>query len=168
MGFPPHPKRWKIRVCVSKENFPEGAGALHLPQSGCVSRARPAGQSFSPAALAPAELVPEAVESPPGMEQVCTTVGLPQSGKFRTSYDQVTHLDGGRCNAPAPNLSCGWLHPHNSGTTQSGKFRTPYDQVTHLDGGRCNAPAPNLPCGWMGDNSKWEVSYFVRPSYALG
>ena len=29
------------------------------------AKARPAGQSFSPAALAPAELVPEAVEPPP-------------------------------------------------------------------------------------------------------
>ncbi len=29
-------------------------------------RARPAGQEFPPAALAPPELVPEAVEPPPG------------------------------------------------------------------------------------------------------
>ena len=72
-----------------------------------------------------------------------------QSGEFRTPYDQVTHLDGGRCNAPAPTSSCGWLHQHNSGTTQSGEFRTPYDQVPHLDGGRCNAPAPTLFCGWL-------------------
>ena len=62
-----------------QREFPDGAGVLHLPQSGCVSRARPAGQkksgvrwarpagqSFSPAALAPPELVPEAVEPPPG------------------------------------------------------------------------------------------------------
>ena len=55
--------------------------------------------------------------------------GTTQSGEFRTSYDQVTHLDGGRCNAPAPTSSCGWLHQHNRGTTQSGKFRTLYDQV---------------------------------------
>ena len=52
-----------------------------------------------------------------------------QSGKFRTPYDQVPHLDGGRCNAPAPTSSCGWLHQHNRWTTQSWEFRTPYDQV---------------------------------------
>ena len=44
------------------------------------------------------------------MGQVCTTVGLPQCGEFRTSYDQAPRLDSGRCNAPAPNLSCGWLN----------------------------------------------------------
>ena len=67
-----YPKRWEIRICVSKENFPEGAGALHLPRSSGVRWARPAGQKSlpgkakPPAALAPPELVPEAVEPPPG------------------------------------------------------------------------------------------------------
>jgi hypothetical protein len=31
--FTSYAKRWKIRFCDSKENFPEGAGALHLPWS---------------------------------------------------------------------------------------------------------------------------------------
>ena len=101
-----------------------------------------------PAALAPAELVPEEVEPPPGWVNSLQPSNT-QSGKFRTSYDQAPRLDSGRCNAPAPPSSCGWLHQHNSGTTQSGKFRTSYDQVTHLDSGRCNAPAPNLSCGWL-------------------
>ena len=39
-----YPKRWEIRICDSKENFPEGAGALHLPRSSGVRWARPAGQ----------------------------------------------------------------------------------------------------------------------------
>ncbi len=37
-------KRWEIRICDSKENFPEGAGALHLPRSSGGRWARPAGQ----------------------------------------------------------------------------------------------------------------------------
>ena len=28
-------------------------------------------------------------------------------GEFCTRYNQVPHLDCGRCNAPAPTLSCG-------------------------------------------------------------
>ena len=62
-----------------------------------------------PAALAPAELVPEAVEPPPGWVNSLQQSNT-QCGKFCTSYDQVTHLDSGRCIAPAPNLSCGWLN----------------------------------------------------------
>ena len=103
---------------------------------------------FPPAALAPSELVPEAVEPPPGWVNSLQPSNT-QSGKFRTSYDQVTHLDSGRCKAPAPPSSCGLLHPHNSGTTKSGEFRTPYDQAPRLDSGRYNAPAPNLSCGWL-------------------
>ena len=40
----PCTKWWEIRICGSKENFPEGAGASHLPRSSGVRWARPAGQ----------------------------------------------------------------------------------------------------------------------------
>ena len=44
-----YPKRWEIRICGSKENFPEGAGALHLPRSSGGRWARLAGQKARPA-----------------------------------------------------------------------------------------------------------------------
>ncbi len=43
-----------------QREFPDDAGALHLPQSGCVSRARPAGQKARPAGQRTENLYPSA------------------------------------------------------------------------------------------------------------
>ena len=139
-------------ILRQQREFPDGAGALHLPQSGCVSRARPAGQKARPAGQRLRRLSHLRCSSLKrwNRRRDGTNLynnGTTQSGEFRTSYDQVTHLDGGRCNAPAPTLSCGWLHQHNSGTTKSGEFRTSYDQVRKPGpSGRTKKPA------WQGKN----------------
>ena len=92
------------------------------------AKARPAGQSFSPAALAPAELVPEAVEPPPEWNKSVRQWDFLKVGNFVLRTTKLrTWIAAGATHLHQIYPADGWE------ITESGEFRTPYNQAPHLD-----------------------------------
>ncbi len=78
-----------------------GAGDFHLAAE--LEGAEPT-WSFPPAAVPP---LPDEEQSSESRRDCASPQGIPP-GRFRAAHDQLTQLDRGRCDAPAPNYYSGF------------------------------------------------------------